>query len=224
MAQTSLPSVAIVDFGLGNLFSVKQACQRVGIPAAVTSDPGQVAAADAVILPGVGAFGDAMQTLRARSLDEAILEANQLGKPIFGICLGMQLLMGDGHEFGRHKGLGIIEGDVVPFERGASANGRVKVPHIGWEPINRPVHQGRDGMWQNGPLAGLRDGEYMYFIHSFYVRPSDASTVAAVSRYGGTEFCSSLRQGQVVGFQFHPERSGPEGLRIYENLARLIMK
>lgn len=224
MGQGNPPHVAIVDYGLGNLFSVKQACQKTGILAVVTSDPEQVVGADAVILPGVGAFGDAMETLRARSLDGAVFEACRLGKPIVGICLGMQLLMSESHEFGRHKGLGIIEGDVVPFESGKSSNGRVKVPHIGWEPICRPANRVGNDTWEKGPLAGLRDGEYMYFVHSFYVKPKDGSVVTSISSYGGTEFCSGLRQGRVVGFQFHPERSGPEGLRIYENLARFIGK
>ena len=225
MGRGSPSNVAIVDFGLGNLFSVKQACQKTGIAAAVTSDPEEVATATAVILPGVGAFGDAMQTLKMRSLDQAVLEAHRLGKPIFGICLGMQLLMSTSHEFGKHDGLGLIEGDVVPFQPGReSSNGRLKVPHIGWEPICRPVEHTSSDTWAGGPLAGLRNGEYMYFVHSFYVKPSDVSVVTSISSYGGTEFCSSLRKGRVVGFQFHPERSGPEGLRIYENLARFISK
>ena len=207
--------VAIVDYGMGNLFSVQRACAHVGLVAEITSNPAEVEAADAVILPGVGAFGDAMAELTRLGLAQALRQAATRGKPLMGICLGMQLLMTESHEFGRHQGLQLLEGDVVRFEASPSGAREVKVPHIGW---NR-VHHAPGVSWDGSPLAGLSDGEPMYFVHSFYVRPTHLADVLAISRYGEREFCASLRRGNLFACQFHPERSGPQGLRIYRQFA-----
>ena len=212
--------VAIVDYGMGNLFSVQQACQQVGMQATITPDAREVREADAVILPGVGAFGEAMATLRQLGLAEALQEVAGAGKPVLGICLGMQLLMTDSDEFGRHKGLDLIKGDVVRFEAPSTGSRILKVPQIGW---NRVFQTGRDA-WEQSYLHGLKDGECMYFVHSYYVKPVDPQVVLATSRYGHIEFCSALRQDNVTACQFHPERSGPPGLRIYRNLAMQIQQ
>lgn len=202
------PGVAVVDYGLGNLFSVRQACHHVGVEAQIVSSADELARADAVILPGVGAFGDAMAELRRRDLVAALLDVGLSEKPLVGICLGMQLLMTESFEFGRHRGLGLIEGEVVRFETR-------KVPHVGWNGI----FPARTEAWTRSVLCGLRNGEPMYFIHSFHVKPEDAKVVLSTSEYGGADFCSSLQRRNVFGCQFHPERSGPAGLQIYANLA-----
>jgi glutamine amidotransferase len=237
MPEPRKGGIAIVDYGLGNLFSVRQACARAGMAAWVTSEKDEILESDAVILPGVGAFGDAMAALRALDLVEPLREHARSGKPLFGICLGMQLLMSVSYEYGEHRGLGIIDGAVPRFDRpmgprraGDQGGGRVlKVPHVGWNRVFRgqaqPVAMDRSGRgdpWRESPLAGLREGVYMYFVHSYYVRPEEPQVVSAVSRYGDFEFCSALRRGNVFACQFHPERSGPEGLRIYENLASCL--
>lgn len=214
------PKVAIVDYELGNLFSVKNACEQVGLAAAVTSDARQIRQADAVILPGVGAFGKAMEALQRMGLVEVLAEVANggTGKPFIGICLGMQLLMTESFEFGRHEGLDLIKGEVVQLQVSQSGGRFSKVPQIGWNKI----HPASNREWENSPLAGLNSGEYMYFVHSFYVRPVDSFVTLSTTPYGPVSFCSGLRKGNIVGFQFHPERSGPAGLQIYRNLAQWI--
>ncbi|MDP9268913.1 MAG: imidazole glycerol phosphate synthase subunit HisH [Acidobacteriota bacterium] len=207
-------SVAIVDYGLGNLFSVRMACEQVGMAATVTSVAREILTADAVILPGVGAFGDAMAALERLDLVAVILDAVAQGKPLFGVCLGFQLLMSESEEFGIHRGLGVIEGRVrslgAPTEKGR----RLKVPQVGWN----QVRSAGDGSWEGTALAGVADGGYMYFVHSYIVEPSAPEVVLSTTRYGDVEFCSSAAAGSVFGCQFHPERSGAEGLLIYSNL------
>lgn len=211
------PTVAVVDYGMGNLFSVCHACAHAGMDAYVTDRPADIATADAVLLPGVGAFGDAMVSLRARDLVSPLCDRSRSGKLLVGVCLGQQLLMTESHEFGRHRGLGLIEGDVVRFSE-TDAGRPVKVPHVGWDRVRRP---GAEDAWAGTPLAGRPDGVTMYFVHSFYTRPADPRVALAWSRYGGTEFCAALRSGNTFAFQFHPERSGPEGMRVYSAIAAL---
>lgn len=225
--------VAIVDYGLGNLYSVKHACAAVGMKAEITSDKRQIIEADAVFLPGVGAFGDAMKTLRKLDLIVPLREYPQSGKPLIGICLGLQLLMEESYEFGHHKGLGLIGGAVTRFEQlgdvqGLPAGSRprpYKVPQIGWNHIYvedpQPPHAA-PSIWANSPLAGLSEGEFMYFVHSYHVQPADESVVLSRSKYGNIEFCSSLQWGTIFACQFHPERSGEKGLQIYRNIAAHI--
>lgn len=210
------PKVAIVDYRLGNLFSVKQACEQAGMEGTITSEAKEILSSDGVILPGVGAFADAMATLSHLGLVKALKEYAASGRPLVGVCLGMQLLMEESHEFGLHQGLGLIRGDVVKLEVSQQGARRLKVPQIGW---NRIFHPSSTGDWSNSPLAGLNSGEYMYFVHSFYVRPKNRSALFSATSYGPVSFCSGLRQGNIVAFQFHPERSGPMGLKIYRNIA-----
>lgn len=213
--------VAIVDYGMGNLFSVKHACKRVGLMAFVTSTPTEIESADAVIVPGVGAFGDAMDALRAKGLVEVLKETASSGKPMLGICLGMQLLMEVSYEFGRHEGLGIVRGSVERLGHPRGPRGPLKVPQVGWNQIHPPP--GTTSPWVGTLLDGVGEGAYMYFVHSFYVRPEDPGVIASVTRYGDFEFCSTLVMGNIFACQYHPERSGPVGLRLYENLARRLM-
>jgi len=217
MTKSGAPVVAIVDYEMGNLFSVQQACEHAEAKARITSDPDDLPKAEAVILPGVGAFGDAMETLKKTSMDEALRSVASSGKPLLGICLGFQLLMSESCEFGRHSGLGIIPGTVEKLE----VLPPLKIPQVGWNRVwktsrlNHSNHQ--ENSWQNTPLQGLQDGQFMYFVHSYFVSPKDPKVTLSTTRYGELEFCSSLASGNVFGCQFHPERSGPQGLQIYKN-------
>jgi len=217
--------VAIVDYGMGNLFSVLRACQTVGLAAEITNSTTAVRQASAIILPGVGAFGVAMDNLRDLGLIEVIRAAVEDGKPLLGICLGMQLLMAESWEFGHRQGLGIIQGDVVKLPEGMSGGCRLKVPQVGWNGIH-PVGGGQmiergGASWNGTVLEGLIDGEYLYFVHSYYCRPED-SAVLALTEYGSLPFSSAVRRDNVQGCQFHPERSGPQGLQIYKNFASIV--
>ena len=223
MPNSGRVQVAIVDYGMGNLYSVKHACEHVGLSAVITSSADEILAADAVVLPGVGAYRDAIETLRRLDLVPVIRDVAASPKLLVGICLGMQLMMSESEEYGRHEGLGIVPGRVLKLAE-TDAGVRVKVPQIGWNAICRP----KDGLdtrdpWQDGLLDGVVDGEPMYFVHSYYVKPDHDDVVLSTSAYGSESFCSSLSLGNVVACQFHPERSGPAGLRIYRNLAQLIL-
>ena len=208
--------VAIVDYRLGNLFSVKHACEHAGIPSTITSSKKEILQASAVILPGVGAFGDAMDSLNHLDLVEPLRDLVASHKPLIGICLGMQLLMTESFEFGRHSGLGMIEGQVVRFEDPREGDVRLKVPHVGWNRIQPSAP------WTGTFLEGIADGEYMYFVHSYMVQPVEPSVVLSTSLYGRTRFCSTLRLDNLFGCQFHPERSGQAGLKIYYNLKKML--
>lgn len=210
------PMVAIVDYGLGNLFSVKQACTFVGLNSIITNSKKDILDADAVILPGVGAYGDAMLTLHRLDLVNILRDIAESPKPLVGICLGLQLLMTESYEFGCHKGLGIIEGPVVPFGAPKEKERILKVPQIGWNRIFLPAN----GLRRHGTLLdSIDEGEYMYFVHSYIVQPQDSNVVLSTSRYGHIDFCSSIQSGNVFACQFHPERSGQAGMNVYHNFA-----
>jgi len=217
----SVRHAAIVDYGLGNLYSVAHACRAVGLQATITSDRTTIEGADAVILPGVGAFGDAMTTLRRLDLVGVLRDVAAAGTPFVGICLGLQLLMTESHEFGRHEGLGLVRGEVVPLDNPQEAGRRLKVPQVGWNRVY--AHGGpASDRWASTPLRGLRDGEFMYFVHSYIVVPEDRGLVLSTTRYGDIEFCSSVVSGNIFACQFHPERSGRRGLEAYWNLRRFL--
>ena len=200
--------IAIIDYGMGNLRSVQKGFEKVGAQATITSDKGVIAAADKLVLPGVGAFGDAMLELRRRQLIAPIREAIAEGKHLLGICLGLQLLFEVGHEDGRHEGLGILRGEVVRFDLPRA----YKVPHMGWNQLE---------FRRRAPIfAGLDDGVHMYFVHSYYVVPSDADIIAAETDYG-VKFTSAVWRDRVYATQFHPEKSQADGLRILQNFAAL---
>ncbi len=212
--------VAIVDYNMGNLYSVKHACVHAGLHAEIVSSKKAILNASAVILPGVGAYGDAMTTLHRLDLVSVLRDIAASGRPLIGICLGIQLLMTESYEFGRHPGLGIIEGSVVPFENPTEHGRALKVPQIGWNRICRT----ENAQWDGTLLNGVVDGEYMYFVHSYIVQPVDSGVVFSTSHYGQTEFCSSIQRSNILAFQFHPERSGVAGLRLYKNLAEQIKR
>jgi imidazole glycerol-phosphate synthase subunit HisH len=195
---------------------------HVGLRAVITSSAKEILAADAVILPGVGAYRDAMETLRRLDLASVIRDVAASPQQLFGICLGMQLLMSESEEYGRHKGLGIIPGRVVKLP--AEENDQpVKVPQIGWTAVRRPRSaRASTDPWRGSLLDGVDDGEPMYFVHSYFVSPERDDVVLSISTYGVDSFCSSLVSGNVMACQFHPERSGKAGLHLYRNLAKLI--
>jgi glutamine amidotransferase len=222
------PRIAIVDYGMGNLFSVKQACAHVGLDASITASAEEVRAADAVIVPGVGAFGDAMASLRELGMVEVLRNVAAEGTPFFGICLGLQLLMSESHEFGTYEGLGIVEGEVVSFGEPKEDGRTLKVPQVGWNALWRAERGSQaaaadtpaSDLWADTWFRGQPDGVQMYFVHSFVVRPAASEVVVATTRYGDVEFCSALLCGNVFACQCHPERSGTHGLRVYEEFAR----
>jgi glutamine amidotransferase len=217
---------AIVDYGLGNLYSVQQACASVGIESHITADHAAIESADAVILPGMGAFGDAMDNLRHLDMVSLLRDLAAAGKPMLGVCLGMQLFMSESFEFGRYEGLNLIAGDVVRFEAPVETrtlNGKpqdfaLKVPQIGWN----AVCPARD--WTDTLLENVAPATPMYFVHSFYVRPTDPTVALSTSRYGSIDFCSSLQHGNLFACQFHPERSGLPGISIYRQFAHLLQQ
>jgi glutamine amidotransferase len=199
--------VTVVDYGLGNLFSVARLFTAVGADVEVTSEPSVIAGAERLVLPGVGAFRDGMVGLESRSLVEPILKFASAGRPLLGICLGMQLLMRQGTEFGETQGLGLIEGQVVAF----GADGRTvrgKVPHVGWSKLVP-----RDN-WRESLLSSLAPGSSVYFSHSYFPSPENQDVVLATTAHADIEFCSYIRHGNIEASQFHPDMSGEAGLGI----------
>ncbi|HKW59004.1 MAG TPA: imidazole glycerol phosphate synthase subunit HisH [Candidatus Dormibacteraeota bacterium] len=210
--------VTVIDY-LGNLGSVSRALDWLGAEVEITDAPERVTGAGHLILPGDGAFGYGMQQLRDKELLEPIREFIDSGRPFLGICVGMQVLMSESEEFGRHAGLDIVPGRVVPF-----AKGDFKVPHIGWSFLNAP--SGRNGhggpaSWDGTILADLKPGDSVYFVHSFVAVPEDAAHNLAETEYGGEPFCAVIARDNVTGCQFHPEKSGPVGLRILKRFMEL---
>ena len=194
--------VAIIDYGVGNLFSLQSSFAAIGEDAVVTGDEKVIAAADRIILPGVGAFGDAAAKLRLTGLDKVVIRQASEGKPLLGICLGMQLLFDKSYEFGEHKGLGLIKGSVRPIS-GVTGEG-LKIPHIGW---NALIIKRRDPV-----LKYTKDGDHVYFVHSYYAADCEKS-VTAVTEYGA-ELTAAVSDRNVFGVQFHPEKSGDVGLQM----------
>jgi imidazole glycerol-phosphate synthase subunit HisH len=203
-----MTSIAIIDYQMGNLRSVQKGFEKVGHAATITSDPLELAAADKVVLPGVGAFGDAIAELRRRKLVQPIRDAIAAGKPFLGICLGLQLLFDVGYEGGEFEGLGVLRGKVVRFDLAPP----LKVPHMGW---NRGMIKRRAPV-----LEGIADGTFFYFVHSYYVIPEDHGLVAIESEYGHP-FCAAVWRDNLFATQFHPEKSQADGLRILRNFAEL---
>jgi len=206
--------IAVIDYGMGNLRSVTKALQKVGGDARIVDSREALSRATKIVLPGVAAFGDAIDRIRAAGLDRTIADAVRAGTPYLGFCLGLQLLFDISYEYGQHKGLGILPGKVVRFvEPPAGDAERIKIPHIGWNQVRL-----RGG---NCPLlAGVDDGAHFYFDHSYHVVPADESIVATTTEYGG-EFVSAVWKNNIFASQFHPEKSQTLGLKILENFVRL---
>ena len=203
-----MPSIAIIDYQMGNLRSVQKGFEKVGRSATITSDPRELAAAERIVLPGVGAFGDAIAELKRRDLVGPIKDAIAEGKPFLGICLGLQLLFDVGYEGGQFEGLGILRGKCVRFE----LPHEFKVPHMGWN---------RCRFVKPAPvLAGLADGTHFYFVHSYYVVPEDREVIAIETDYG-QPFCAAVWRDNLFATQFHPEKSQADGLLLLKNFAQL---
>ncbi len=200
--------IAIIDYQMGNLRSVQKGFERVGHQATIVNEPSELKRAEKIVLPGVGAFGDAMRELRQRKLVEPICAAIAEGKPFLGICLGLQLLFDVSYEGGRHAGLGVLRGEVVRFRLPAG----YKVPHMGWNQarIVRPAPI----------LQSVKDGNYFYFVHSFYVVPHDSTVVAVTTDYH-EPFCTMVWRDNLYATQFHPEKSQNGGLAILKSFAEV---
>jgi glutamine amidotransferase len=204
--------VLIIDYGLGNLFSVKQACEYAGYIVDITSDPDKLVKADAVILPGVGAFGTAMESLADHDLLMAISEFVKTGKPFMGICLGMQMLFSESEEHGNFRGLNLINGKIIKFPQ-YNLLTKHRVPQIQWNKIIPSVHNN----WDETPFKGIKSGEYMYFVHSYYALPESDNVILSYSEYATIKYASAVLKDNILGIQFHPEKSSNEGLKIYKN-------
>lgn len=199
--------IGIVDFGMGNLLSVEKALERMDCPARVVRTSREIVESDRLVLPGVGAFGQAMMNLEERGLLAPLRSACAEGKPLLGICLGLQLLFETSEEHGHHEGLGLFRGDVRRFPSD------VRVPHIGWNQVRITRHS---------PLfEGIPDNEFFYFVQSYYVRPEDSTAVVGTTDYGAT-FAAAVGRMNIFGVQFHPEKSQQAGLRLLANFGRML--
>tara|TARA_B100001250_G_scaffold388299_1_gene386446 strand:- start:6 stop:644 length:639 start_codon:yes stop_codon:yes gene_type:complete len=208
--------IAIIDLGLSNLYNVKLACDKINLKSKFVSDKSGVDKSKALILPGVGSFKIAMQRIKKLNLEDSIKKSLANGKPFLGICLGMQLLFTTGEESGKTKGLNIFNGKVKKFNYENLNNTRYSVPHVGWNSIE--FSKGK----KNNILNGIKEKEFMYFVHSYYVETSDKKIISTKTKYGRKEFCSSVSHKNIFACQFHPERSGTTGIKIYKNFKKIL--
>lgn len=199
--------IAVVDYGMGNLRSVSKAFEHLGYPVSVTRDAEKIQTASHVVLPGVGAFPDCMKNIERFDLVDPLLQAVKSGKPFLGICLGLQLLFTESEEFGKHRGLDLLPGRVVEFPRLAS----IKIPHMGWNQLK--IKMGTE------LFNGIKEGDSFYFVHSFYVEPSDSDWICTQTDYG-ISFTSSILKENIFACQFHPEKSQANGLKLIDNFAK----
>ncbi|MEQ7800908.1 imidazole glycerol phosphate synthase subunit HisH [Pedobacter sp. ASV1-7] len=207
--------VVIIDYNLGNLFSVKQACDTIGINSKISSNKADIEDADGLILPGVGAFIEAMQNLNNLGLIDSIKNNVKNGKPIFGVCLGLQLLFSRSEEFGSGDGLDLISGTIKKFPA-IVEDKKIRVPQIAW---NKIYSYKQD--WKNSPLYNISENEFMYFVHSYYVDPTEESCILTKTNYSGLDYCSGILKENIFATQFHPEKSAEKGISIYKNWATL---
>jgi glutamine amidotransferase len=208
--------IIIVDYKLGNLFSVNQALVNIGLDPKISSDRFDIESADAIVLPGVGAFKDAMDNLNELNLSSPIINAVKNGKPLFGICLGLQLLFTQSEEFGSTSGLGLIEGEVRKFKKVNAQGEKVRVPQIAWNTI----YEINNETLANTPLENMSETD-MYFVHSYYVIPKNENVILTETYYSGQKYVSSVLKNNIFACQFHPEKSAQEGVKIYKNWALL---
>jgi glutamine amidotransferase len=206
-----MSTIAIVDYGMGNLRSVQKGFAQVGVAAEVTRDAATIARAPGVVLPGVGAFGACMDNLRTYGLVDVVRRVIERGTPFLGICLGLQLLFDESEEYGPVRGLGVLRGRCVRFRDRDDTDFRI--PHMGWNQIRK--------CQAAAPLAGVDDGAFVYFVHSYYVEPADPALIATVTDYGG-EFVSAVARDNVFACQFHPEKSQRVGLGILANFGACV--
>ncbi len=203
--------ITVVDYGMGNLRSVAKALEKVGFDVKVSSNPQDIKDAKGIVVPGVGAFGDAIHNLNRFGLLDEVIKAVKEGKPYLGICLGLQILFEYGYEFGEHEGLGLLKGKVIRFENKEG----YKVPHMGWNQV-----------WikqKEGLFTDIKEGEYFYFVHSFYAVPSEEKDIASITDYS-VDFCSAVQKDNIWAVQFHPEKSQKAGLKLLENFKTLVEK
>lgn len=204
--------IGIIDYGMGNLRSVQKAFEKLHAPARFLTRPEELADVDAAVLPGVGAFRDAIGQLRQLGFDQAIHDHLESGRPLLGICLGLQLLFDRSYEDGAHDGLGVIPGDVVRF----TPEPQIKIPHMGWNTFS---------IEQDHPLLdGLQNGSHVYFVHSYYVRPAEESVVTTRTEHGTQQFVSMVARDNLYATQFHPEKSQQVGLHLLRNFANLVSR
>jgi len=201
--------IKIIDYGMGNLRSVQKGFEKVGVEAQITSDADEILEADGVVLPGVGAFGDAMDNLNSAGLIPVIKKVVNKGTPFLGICLGLHLLFSTSEEWGTQEGLDIISGNVVKFPSDLDK----KIPHMGWNQLEIKK--------ETEIFKGLESGTFQYFVHSYYVLPDDEEVVATTTDYG-IEFVSSIQKDNIYALQYHPEKSSQKGLQILRNFGELI--
>lgn len=206
--------ISIIDYGVGNLHSLIKGVQQFTKNVQVTDEAEEIETSSALILPGVGAFAAGMEGLEVRGLVNKIKEAAQSGKPILGICLGAQIMLSMGFEFGEFAGLDLISGKVVEFPVLPEAE---KIPHMGWNKI----YSGPNDNWENSILNNIAQNSSVYFVHSYILEPKDKTSILAMANYGGYEFCAAIRRENIFGLQFHPEKSGEVGLNIIKNFIQL---
>lgn len=210
--------VVVVDYGVGNLLSVCRAFEACQAGVELSRDAGRIAAAERLVVPGVGAFGDCMLELKRHGLERTVLDFVSGGSPVLGICVGMQMMMEVGEEFGEHQGLGVVPGRVRAIPKTTSAGLPHKIPHIGWSRLEKPTPATE---WRGTILDGVEPGSTCYFVHSFTAVPADDKYRLADCDYHGQRISAALRAGNVFGTQFHPEKSGEIGLRILSNFLTL---
>lgn len=206
-------NIAIIDYGVGNLHSLIKAFNNFGQNAFITEEADDIKSANAIVLPGVGAFKSGMEGLIIRDLVNTVKDFSKTGKPILGICLGAQLLMSKGYEFGTFDGLDIIRGEVEIFKKIKD-----KIPHIGWNEAFSP----KEVSWSKTILRSIKQYSDLYFVHSYLLKPKNKKNILSLTKYGGLEFCSAIYKDNVYGCQFHPEKSGEVGLKIIKNFINLI--
>lgn len=214
----SLPEVLIIDYGVGNLLSVQRGFEYCGAKVDISSDPEKIQKASHIILPGVGAFANAMDALNQRGLVEVIHRVVTKGTPLLAICLGMQMLLDESEEFGITRGLGLIPGRVVPIPSLTTQGQSQKIPHIGWSELH-PATSNQN--WKSSILEKIQDGESVYFVHSFMALPENDKHRLADTNYGGNRIAAVIGRENVFGCQFHPEKSGDVGLRILSQFIKL---
>jgi len=213
-----MKSITVIDYGIVNLGNIVRGLEHVGGRVCSSMDPDVVRQADRLVLPGVGAFAAGMAELSARGLDHAVIESAKAGTPLLGICLGMQMLLDHSEENGSHDGLGILAGRVRAIPReGIDGSRRRKVPHIGWNSLEYPPHRSH---WNESCLAGTQYGEFCYFVHSYMAVPENPTHILAQCDYEGLAVNAAIARDNITGLQFHPERSGPEGLNILEQFVK----
>ncbi len=215
MKNPSTPKVTIVDYGIGNLLSVRRAFEAIEASPEITGDPKRIAVADRLVLPGVGAFGNGMDELKKGGLVDVLREYVTLDRPFLGICVGMQLMFEVGREFGNHEGLGFMAGEVATIPLKGADGVPHKVPHIGWNELIA------DQSWDGTIFDRIDQRQSVYFVHSFAAVPADPDVKLAHCIYDGLTVTAAVRRGAMTGCQFHPEKSGPAGLRILESFVRL---